>query len=103
MGTRIELLPEHDDFRAEVRAFADEKVAPRAADIDRDERIPAELVDELRRRGYLGSRVGTDHGGRSLDFIRYGLLHHELARACASTRSLVTVHDMVAESVVRLG
>ena len=103
MGVQIELLREHDDFRAEVRAFADAKVAPRATEIDRNERIPAELIDELRRGGYLGSRVSSEHGGRGLDFVRYGLLHHELAHACASTRSLLTVHDMVAQSVARLG
>ncbi|CAN5691552.1 acyl-CoA dehydrogenase family protein [soil metagenome] len=102
-SAHIELLPEHESHQLEVRTFAEAKVAPRAAEIDRDERVPHELVSELCALGYLGSRLGLEHGGRNLDSVSYGLLHHELGRACSSTRSLVTVHDMVAESILRLG
>jgi alkylation response protein AidB-like acyl-CoA dehydrogenase len=91
------------DFRAEVRAFAETHVHPRAAGIDRDERLPEDLVAALRAAGYLGARLPALHGGRALGLTDYGVLHLELGRACASTRSLLTVHDMVAETVTRFG
>ena len=42
-------------------------------------------------------------GGRGLDAISYGLLHEEFGRACSSTRTLLTVHDMVAEVILKMG
>ena len=100
---RIELLAQHEELRLEARAFAEAEIAPHAGDIDREERLPAELVAALGRHGYLGSRLDRTHGGRGLDYVGYGLLHRELGRVCSSTRSLVTVHDMVAGSIARLG
>ena len=99
----IHVEPEHEAHRLEARAFADAHVAPHAAEIDRDERMSPDVVAELARIGYLGSRLGREYGGRELDALSYGLLHNELGRACSSTRSLLTVHDMVAESILRLG
>ncbi len=98
-----ELSSEHADVEAEVRTFAEKQVRPRAGAIDRDELVPLELIEELRRNGYLGSRLARSYGGRELDLVAYGLLHCELGRACSSTRSLLTVHDMVAEALLRLG
>jgi alkylation response protein AidB-like acyl-CoA dehydrogenase len=97
------LDPIHETFGAEVRAFAAEHVRPRAAEIDQNERLPSEVVQKLKGAGYLGSRLKRSVGGKELDFVNYGLLHRELGRACSSTRSLLTVHDMVAASIARLG
>jgi hypothetical protein len=95
--------PTHEQFRAEVQSFADEHVRPHAFDIDRDERLPTPLIGELRAAGYLGSRLDPSVGGKGLDLVSYGLLHRELGKACSSTRSLLTVHDMVGACVARLG
>jgi hypothetical protein len=42
-------------------------------------------------------------GGKGLDMITYGLLNEEIGRACSSVRSLLTVHDMVAQALNRWG
>jgi alkylation response protein AidB-like acyl-CoA dehydrogenase len=94
---------EQDDFAREARDFVEEHVAPLAATIDREERLPPALVRRLVERGWLGSRAATRDGGLELDITRYGILHEQIGRACASTRSLLTVHDMVTEVVQRLG
>ena len=99
----LELTADQRAARAEFRAFVAAEIAPCADRWDREEAIPAALVDELRRRGYLGSNVAKEHGGPGRDLITYGLLTEEIAKGCSSVRSLLTVHDMVAHAIHRWG
>lgn len=100
---KLELSAGQREARAEFRAFVAAEIAPHADRWDREEAIPLELVGRLRERGWLGSNVPPEHGGRGLDMITYGLLTEEIARGCSSVRSLLTVHDMVAHAVGRWG
>jgi glutaryl-CoA dehydrogenase (non-decarboxylating) len=99
----LELTAAQRAARAEFRAFAAAEIAPHADRWDREEAIPAELVQELPRRGYLGSNVPQEFGGLGRDMITYGLLTEEIAKGCSSVRSLLTVHDMVAHAIHRWG
>ena len=99
----LELTPEQRAARAEFRAFAAERIAPFAAAWDREEAIPRDLIAALTERGWLGSLLPREIGGAGLDRITYGLLTEEIARACSSTRSLLTVHDMVGQALRRWG
>lgn len=91
------------ELRAGFRAFADAEVAPLAAAHDAEERIDPGLPAKLAKAGYLGALLPAEYGGRALDAVSYGMLHEEIGRACSSVRSLLTVHDMVAETVRRWG
>lgn len=102
-GMRVELSDAQREARLRFRRFAQEHVAPHAGAWDREERVPPELIDRLRENGYLGSPLPAEAGGGGLDAVTYGLLTEELARACSSVRSLLTVHDMVALAVRRWG
>jgi alkylation response protein AidB-like acyl-CoA dehydrogenase len=90
------------EARLSFREFVREHISPFAGHWDRDQRIPMELVDSLRRRGYLGT-VHPGREGGPMDPITYGLLTEEIARGCSSVRSLLTVHDMVALGISRWG
>jgi len=100
---RVEFTARQRQRQSRFRAFADQHLIPKATVFDRHEALDAEVVERLARARLLGSHLPTEYGGRHLDMISYGLLHQELGRACSSTRSLLTVHDMVGESVLRLG
>jgi len=100
---KLELTPEQRALRAEVRDFVDRDVAPHAGEWDRAEALPREVVDKLVERGWLGSIVPAEHGGKGLDMVSYGILNEELGRGCSSTRSLLTVHDMVCQGILRWG
>jgi len=100
---RLTLSAGQRALREEFRAFADTEVMPLAARHDAEERIEPALVGRLARAGYLGGLLPGQYGGRGLDHIAYGLLHEEIGRACSATRSLLTVHDMVAHTVQRWG
>ncbi len=99
----LELVAAQRAVRAEVRAFVAAEIAPHADRWDREGAIPAGLIGELRRRGYLGSNVAGEHGGLGRDMIAYGLLTEEIGKGCSSVRSLLTVHDMVAHAIQRWG
>ena len=92
----------------ELRAFAAAHVAPHAARIDAEERIPAEVIAELAKRGMfasgfpskLGGADDTDPVGASL---RHGLMHEALGHASASVQGLVNVHHMAGSAIARWG
>jgi alkylation response protein AidB-like acyl-CoA dehydrogenase len=99
----LELSAAQRADRAEFRAFVTAEILPHADRWDREAAIPGELIDRLRERGYLGSNVSPEYGGRGRDMITYGLLTEEIAKGCSSVRSLLTVHDMVAHAIHRWG
>ncbi len=99
----LELTAPQKELQAECRHFASHRVAPHADDFDRREFMPADVIREVAANGYLAAFLKPEWSGRGLDFITYGLLTEELGRACSSLRSLLTVHDMVALSILKWG
>jgi glutaryl-CoA dehydrogenase (non-decarboxylating) len=90
-------------YLAEVRAFVDEQVTPRAREIDESETTPSSLLTTLKHSGYLGAALPAEWGGGGLDPIAYGLATEEFGRACSSVRSLLTVHNMSSQAILRIG
>lgn len=101
--TRSFLSHEHRDRYEEFRSFGEKEVAPVAAAHDTEQRISQEFVQTLRKRGYLASFLPKELGGRGIDHISYGFLHEAIGMFCTSTRSLITVHDMVTHAVWQWG
>ncbi|MDQ6874961.1 MAG: acyl-CoA dehydrogenase family protein [Actinomycetota bacterium] len=100
----LRLSTEQREFRAAVRAWADDVVVPMALANDRDERFPSEALSGLRANGYLGLTIGAEYGGGGADPLSYALLIEELGRADANVRSIVSVHlGLVAGSISRWG
>ncbi|HEX3527254.1 MAG TPA: acyl-CoA dehydrogenase family protein [Thermoanaerobaculia bacterium] len=100
---KLELTAEQREARAAYRAFVAAEIAPHAGAWDRDEALPPSIVERLAAVGYLGTIVPKDLGGPGLDMITYGVLTEELGRGCSSVRSLLTVHDMACQAIVRWG
>ncbi len=102
-GMRIELSAAQQASRQQFRDFVSAEIVPHADLWDRQERLPASIIEEVKRRGYLGAPLSPEVGGGGMDAITYGLLTEELARGCSSVRSLLTVHDMVSVALQRWG
>lgn len=100
---KLELSPAQREVRDAARRFVRERIAPRAGGWDREQRIPLDLLDELRGRGYLGAPLPREVGGGDMEPIAYGLLTQEIGSGCSSVRSLLTVHDMVTSTLWRWG
>src|ERR1700731_4440948 len=73
-----------DSIRDAVRRFADDEIAPRAADIDRDNQFPMDLWKKLGDLGVLGVTVPEEYGGAGLGYLEHVVAMEEISRASAS-------------------
>ena len=101
LASPVVLAPAPPSMRGQFRAFVDAQIAPRAAEFDRTERIPADVVRAVADQGWWGAVLPESAGGLGLDMVTLGELHDEVGRGCSSVRSLLTVHTMVAAVVHR--
>ncbi len=87
-----------------AREFAHQEILPKAAEIDRDHRHPAEIVARLGELGFLGIAVPETCGGAGLDNVSYALAMEEISRACASTGVIMSVNNsLVCDPLHRYG
>jgi isovaleryl-CoA dehydrogenase len=75
---------EIDSLRDMVRRFAQEKIAPLAAGIDRSNEFPAHLWQELGALGLLGVTADPDFGGSGMGYLAHVIAMEEISRASAS-------------------
>lgn len=83
--------------------FASTHVAPYADQCDREERIPESVIERLAQAGYLGFGIPEKWGGGGGDWVTFGLLHRQIARASASVHGVVNVHHMATAPIARWG
>jgi short-chain 2-methylacyl-CoA dehydrogenase len=88
----LDLTPEHELVRATVRDFAERRVAPVAAELDREQRFPYELVAELAELGLLGMTIPEEYGGGGTDTVSYAIAVEELTRIDSSVAITVAAH-----------
>jgi butyryl-CoA dehydrogenase len=93
---RVELSGTQRELRDTVRAFAQERVKPAAAETDRASRFPREVVAELGRLGVMGCFVPERYGGAGFDYVAYALAVEELSAACAATGVIFSAHASLA-------
>jgi short-chain 2-methylacyl-CoA dehydrogenase len=83
---------EQELVRRTVREFAQERVAPVAAELDRDSRFPYELVAELAELGLMGMTIPEEYGGAGADTVSYAIAVEELTRVDSSLAITVAAH-----------
>src|SRR5207247_1554940 len=95
-GPRVTYLltSEHDELRAVVRELAEERIAPRAAEIDRRAEFPWDLKELLARQDLLGTCFEERFGGTGLDEIGQAIVAEEIARADATTSLIPIVQKL---------
>jgi alkylation response protein AidB-like acyl-CoA dehydrogenase len=87
-------LTENQRMVQEVaRRFAQERIAPLAAEIDEAGRFPQETIRELGEMGFLGAQVPEEYGGAGLDTVSYALIVEELSKVCGSHGLTLAAHN----------
>ncbi|HEY6672147.1 MAG TPA: acyl-CoA dehydrogenase family protein [Solirubrobacterales bacterium] len=100
----FQLTDEQRLISESAREFCDKEIAPRVRDNDRAGRFDRELASMLGEMGYLGAPVSEEYGGRSLDYLSYGLIVEQVGRVDSSARTVVSVQtSLVAGSIERWG
>lgn len=85
----------HEQVRDAVRAFAQEQLAPGAAQRDRDHAFPRAELKAMGDLGFLGMLVPEEHGGSDLGMVSYALALEEIAAADGACSTIVSVHSSV--------
>ena len=99
----FELSEEQRAFGEMAATFAAEKMAPYAAEWDRDGVFPVETLREAAALGLGAMFVSEAHGGTGLGRLDGAIVFEALARACPSTAAYISIHNMVAALIDRFG
>ncbi|WP_448952215.1 isovaleryl-CoA dehydrogenase [Labrys neptuniae] len=80
-GLNFNLGEDIEELRRMVQRFAAERIAPRAAAIDRDNAFPRDLWPELGALGLLGITAESDYGGSEMGYLAHCVAVEEISRA----------------------
>ncbi|MEM9783449.1 MAG: acyl-CoA dehydrogenase [Pseudomonadota bacterium] len=80
-------------IRDAARAFAEDKLAPRAIDAFAEERTDPEIFREMGAQGLLGVTIPEEHGGVGASYVAYGLVAREVERIDSGYRSMMSVQS----------
>jgi alkylation response protein AidB-like acyl-CoA dehydrogenase len=86
-----------------ARDYAERVLRPVAAELDRTERFPADIVAGLSSLGLMGVNVPAALGGAEAGAVSYALAMMEIARGCPSVAVTMAVTNMVAEIITLYG
>ncbi|MEM7257748.1 MAG: acyl-CoA dehydrogenase family protein [Pseudomonadota bacterium] len=93
---------EIESLRDMVHRWAQDRVAPMAAEIDRSNRFPAELWPEMGELGLLGVTVEEEYGGAGMGYLAHTIAVEEIARASASVSLSYGAHSNLCVNQIRL-
>ncbi|MGI8650739.1 MAG: acyl-CoA dehydrogenase family protein [Rubrobacter sp.] len=79
-------------IKDEIARFADEEVAPGAAERDATDTYPNDIFERLSEMDYMGLSVPQESGGAGEDFVSYAIALEELSRADAGVGATLAVH-----------
>ncbi|MFZ5722815.1 MAG: isovaleryl-CoA dehydrogenase [Pseudomonadota bacterium] len=81
---RFDLGDTVDALRDSAYQFAQKEIAPRAAQIDRDNQFPMDLWKKMGDMGFLGMSVAEEYGGVAMGYLAHTIVMEEISRASAS-------------------
>lgn len=93
---QFKLTEEHEMIRKMVRDFAQNEVAPSAAERDEEERFDREIFEKMAELGLTGIPWPEEYGGIGSDYLAYCIAIEELSRVCASTGVTLSAHTSLA-------
>jgi alkylation response protein AidB-like acyl-CoA dehydrogenase len=99
----FELSETHHLIVKSTRDYVERAILPVAAELDRTERFPTDILRELAELGLIGVNVPSELGGAESGVVAYALAMMEVARGCASTAVTMAVSNMVAEVICGFG
>lgn len=91
-----------DMLRAAVRDYAEQEIAPDAAEIDRTNQFPRDKWPALGQLGLLGITVEPEYGGSGLGYLEHAIAMEEISRASASIGLSYGAHSNLCVNQIRL-
>ena len=91
---------DHDVLREAVRAVAEDKIAPHAAEVDEESRYPQEAHDALVASDFFAPHVPEEYDGVGADALATCIVIEEVARVCASSSLIPAVNKLGSMPVI---
>ncbi len=88
------LTDEHHLLRQAVRELAEDRIAPRAAEIDATEEFPWDVYEALRRAELHATHIPEEYGGAGADSVATCIVVEEVARVCCSSSLIPAVNKL---------
>jgi len=87
------LTEEHEMIRQTARDFAQNEIAPIAADYDESGEFPFETIKKMGEMGFMGIEVPEEYGGAGMDTLAYVLALEEVCKADAAHGTIMSVNN----------
>src|SRR4051812_16882581 len=100
-GFNFGLGEDVDALRATTQQFSQDRIAPRAAEIDRDNKFPRDLWPEMGQLGLLGVTANEEYGGAGLRYLAHCVAMEEISRASASVGLSYGAHSNLCVNQIR--
>ena len=100
-GLNFQLGDDIDALRDAVHDFAQSEIAPRAAEIDRDDQFPMDLWRKMGAVGVLGITVPEEFGGAGMGYLAHMIAMEEISRASASVGLSYGAHSNLCVNQLR--
>src|SRR5690349_10976924 len=97
----FDLGQEIDQLRDTVRGFADDEIAPLAADIDRSDKFPRQLWPKMGALGLHGITVEEEYGGAGMGYLAHVVAMEEVSRGSASVGLSYGAHSNLCVNQIR--
>jgi isovaleryl-CoA dehydrogenase len=100
-GLNFQLGEDIDALREAVADFAQAEIAPRAAQIDREDQFPMDLWQKMGDLGVLGITVEEEYGGANMGYLAHMIAMEEISRASASVGLSYGAHSNLCVNQIR--
>ena len=97
------LTDTHREFRDTLRKFAEDRIAPNAAEADRDATFPQKSFDACVELELPSLGIPVEYGGAGADMVTQAIMAEELARVCASTSLTMLISKLGMLPVINWG
>jgi len=90
----FKLSEDHEELREAVRAVAEDKIAPHAAEVDDTSSFPQAAYDALRAADFHAPHIAEEYGGVGADALATCIVIEEVARVCTSSSLIPSVNKL---------
>ena len=94
MTAAFSLTDEQREFRTVMRQFCEDKIAPRAAEVDRNAEYPWDNFEAVKAMDLPALGLPEQYGGSGADHVTQAIMVEELSRVCASTSLIVLISKL---------
>jgi len=103
-GPSLQLNAEHEMIRQAARDFAQNEIAPIAAEFDESGEFPLETIRKMGEMGFMGIEVPEEYGGAGMDTLAYVLALEEICKADAAHGTIMSVNNsLFCYGILRFG